>query len=244
MPEPQDQRRTSSNPGDTATERGGRGRGTAIAATAAATAAIAGTALFLDRPAIVWIREEWQIAPLQDAAQYLTEVGRSTWTFGLCALAVAVGWWIRRPRLAGGGLLIALCVAASGAMAAVLKFFVGRARPQLFDEHGHFAMSPFSIDHAWNSFPSGHSTTAAAIAGVLWVMDPPRRWLWLIAGVAVAATRVVIGAHHPSDMLAGFLLGWTIAVSLARTAPNWWPATWSQIACPIGRKTSPSPDAN
>ncbi len=66
----------------------------------------------------------------------------------------------------------------------------------------------------------------------------------MISGVAIAATRVVIGAHHPSDMLAGFLLGWTIAVSLARTAPNWWPATWSRIACPIGRKTSPSPDAN
>jgi undecaprenyl-diphosphatase len=62
------------------------------------------------------------------------------------------------------------------------------------------------------SFPSGHAAGAAVLATVLFLLCA-RRWRFLIvtgAGpltLAVAASRVVLGVHYPSDVVAGLALG-------------------------------------
>ncbi|HET6949077.1 MAG TPA: phosphatase PAP2 family protein [Acidimicrobiales bacterium] len=68
------------------------------------------------------------------------------------------------------------------------------------------------------SFPSGHASSAFTAAGVLSENDP----LWpLYYGIAavVASSRVYVKIHHPSDVVAGALLG----VALARVARRAWP---------------------
>lgn len=62
------------------------------------------------------------------------------------------------------------------------------------------------------SFPSGHATTAFAIASVvvLATWGTPRRWIggWFALWAAlVGVSRVYVGVHYPSDMLAGAFLG-------------------------------------
>jgi membrane-associated phospholipid phosphatase len=55
--------------------------------------------------------------------------------------------------------------------------------------------------------PSGHSTTAFAAAvalGALWPRARPLLWLY---AVVIAASRVIIYAHYPSDVIAGACLG-------------------------------------
>lgn len=62
-----------------------------------------------------------------------------------------------------------------------------------------------------SSMPSDHATVAGAIAIGLFLTH--RRWGWAAigAGVLMAFTRVYIGAHYPSDVLVGLLLGGAVA---------------------------------
>ena len=65
-----------------------------------------------------------------------------------------------------------------------------------------------------HSFPSGHVATAMAVYGgtallVSWLAPRTRPWVWLLLliPVFVALARLYQGAHHPTDVLAGLLLG-------------------------------------
>ena len=70
------------------------------------------------------------------------------------------------------------------------------------------------------SMPSGHSVTAMAMVALLCLAVPPGRPAWrvllLVAGALMAASRVVVGAHWPADVLVGSGLGLlSVALCLA-----------------------------
>ena len=194
--------------------------------------AVAALILLADGGVAQWIEDEIRGTPLFDAANWWTEIGRSNWTFIAAGVALVIGLIWKRRRLAGGALLLAATVGASGILTNLVKVLVGRARPKLLAEEGSLAFAPFSVGYDWNSFPSGHATTALAIAGTFWVIDPSRRWLWLALGISVAATRVLLNAHYAGDILAGGVLGWCVAVLLTRTSPRWWPTGLRRFAEP------------
>ncbi|HEX5010753.1 MAG TPA: phospholipid carrier-dependent glycosyltransferase, partial [Planctomycetota bacterium] len=83
------------------------------------------------------------------------------------------------------------------------------------------------LPRAWGRFPSGHAAGAFCVAGLLACASRRLRWpALLVAGVAAGA-RVIQGAHLPSDVFAGALLGLLVAgvtarrhaAALAREAP-------------------------
>lgn len=96
-------------------------------------------------------------------------------------------------------------VAVAGAHAAnvVVKRLVRRARPDLED------LPALAAVLSGHSFPSAHacSSAAAAVAFGRLVPAPPL----VAAAVAMAASRVVVGVHYPSDVTAGALLGTAVA---------------------------------
>lgn len=105
-------------------------------------------------------------------------------------------------------------VAVPGLTAALFKRLFGRARPVHIDELGTLYFEPGSfLDYSLQGFPSGHATSAFAFATVLAILAG---WRWGIVffGVAamIAISRIVVGAHYLSDVLAGGLLGTTGAV--------------------------------
>jgi membrane-associated phospholipid phosphatase len=89
----------------------------------------------------------------------------------------------------------------------VLKWAVGRGRPFVGGEANAFNFSHFATSEAYASFPSGHAITGFALAFAVSALWPQTRLVMLVYAVVIAATRLVLLAHHPSDVVAGALIG-------------------------------------
>jgi undecaprenyl-diphosphatase len=167
-----------------------------------------------DRPVLRFLaahRQPWSIT----AAQVITDVGSPVGAAVTAALVGVVLAWLRRSWLP----LLVLALAAGGiaVINKVVKQLVSRARPTataaVVGEHGF-------------SFPSGHAIGTT----VVWLLSA---WLisrgligrfavriavWMMASlivVAVGTTRVFLGVHYPSDVLAAWALGAAWAVTIA-----------------------------
>ena len=86
----------------------------------------------------------------------------------------------------------------------------GTLRPRPFEVHAHIAAGAVPLDRF--SFPSGHTLHAVAFTLVAAAYYPELAWLLAPLTLVVAASRVVLGLHYPSDVLAGGALGALIAV--------------------------------
>ncbi|MEW2633882.1 phosphatase PAP2 family protein [Streptomyces sp. NPDC048389] len=150
------------------------------------------------------------------------------WTMRLLLAGAVVWLWQRRQRLIA---LWAACTsAAEWALRSVLRWAVGRDRPEW----------ERPVDSAeFAAMPSGHAMTAAATCVLLlWLARAtglptgPVRLGTVLAVAAVAAacfTRIFLGVHWLTDTLAGTLLGTALAAGAA--------ATWSTVS-PCSRKAA------
>jgi membrane-associated phospholipid phosphatase len=98
-------------------------------------------------------------------------------------------------------------VAVPNLVTEVLKYSIGRGRPFVGGEANAFHFSHFAGNPAYYSFPSGHATTAFALAFAVSVVWPQARLAMAVYAIIIAATRLVLVAHHPSDVVAGALVG-------------------------------------
>ncbi|TPN38870.1 phosphatase PAP2 family protein [Mesorhizobium sp. B2-3-3] len=108
--------------------------------------------------------------------------------------------------------LVLASVGLSGLLVNVLKYAIGRARPLYFEDFGVLALHPFAFDARFAGFPSGHATTMGAVFGILLLLFPRRWYIALAVTACIASTRVFVGAHYPSDTVAGFGLGCAFAL--------------------------------
>ncbi len=132
---------------------------------------------------------------------------------------------VSRLEFGSGAVAIIVAVAGAAGLYTIVKPVVGEARPPATVWIGHF-------DGA--AFPSGHVTQAVAFYGVLALVLSvrlslrARAFLWTGAGfiaAAVGASRIYLGAHWLTDVLAGYALGvaWialVMAVSLVLAPPG------------------------
>ncbi|MFN8109482.1 MAG: phosphatase PAP2 family protein [Thermoleophilia bacterium] len=124
----------------------------------------------------------------------------------ILGLLVAVVELLRRPNPWVLGYL-AVAPAGASAVCTAIKDLTHRVRPTVSAEAAHLGPS----------FPSGHSATAAAFYGAVALVlargtGTGERGAWAAAACAIAAgvacTRVLLGVHWTSDVLAGLALGW------------------------------------
>jgi membrane-associated phospholipid phosphatase len=154
----------------------------------------------------------------------ISDFGRSgwlLWPIGLVLLALAA---LMRPAIGRVTNLVAativvrlgfifLAIGIPGLVVAIVKRLIGRVRPS---DLGPFHYVPFAWRPDYASFPSGHSTAAFAAAvavGAVWERARPAMWLY---AVLIAASRVCVAAHYPSDVLAGAFVGISSALVIRR----------------------------
>lgn len=169
----------------------------------------------------VFIRSMWQNQPLpidswwhdllaahrnalaDASARFLNVVG-GTWSMAaVTALLIAVLLLRRRWREA---LRIGATVAVASGACTALKLLIARPRPL-----------DGIVDAGSDSFPSGHTTTAAALTVAI-ALAFPHVWSWALAAVWVpvmAVSRTYLLVHWATDVLAAAVLGASVALIVA-----------------------------
>jgi membrane-associated phospholipid phosphatase len=190
---------------------------------AVAIAALVVIMVVVDVPAIRWARQ----APawLVGLFEFATDLGLSGWFLIPLAIGLLVIAFIDAPPLTRMSQIVLASIAARmgflflaigvpGLVVTIAKRLIGRARPGPAGEDVFlYKLFLWRADYA--SFPSGHATTAFAAAvafGVLWPRLRPLFWAYAIV---VALSRVMVTAHHPSDVVAGAIAG-TVGALLVR----------------------------
>ena len=167
----------------------------------------------------VWVSQSLQGWPDMWRAPFafITDFGLSDWVLiptlivfvaAVIALRLPIGRYRRATYELGlVASFVFIGVGLPGLVANLLKRSFGRARPEEFIETGAFRFQHFLNDASFQSFPSGHATTAIATAFVVGFMAPRFFRLILLMAVMTGISRIVIGMHYPTDVVAGFVVG-------------------------------------
>jgi undecaprenyl-diphosphatase len=128
-------------------------------------------------------------------------------------------WFFSRP---GGDRKWKLACAsgfASAALAYAVAFLIHHvwARPRPYVTH--------HISHPWSnvtdpSFPSDHASVSYAIAFAVLAFDPIAGAIFLVVATIIAVGRLFIGAHYPSDVAMGLIIGLLAAGVVVRLLPG------------------------
>jgi membrane-associated phospholipid phosphatase len=174
---------------------------------------------------LMYALDAWEIAQMPTRGtpalwwvRILTDFGKDGYVLGaLAALLIVIAVaapairGIQRSLLLGLGTrlqFVFFAVLFPVLVGEVIKWVVGRGRPFVGGAEANvFNFSHFAGTQAYSSFPSGHSITAAALAFGVAAVWPRARGVVIVYAVIILATRLVLLAHHPSDVVAGALLG-------------------------------------
>ena len=180
-----------------------------------------------DEQALVWIAQHVRNGLLDPFMKIYTQLGNT----GLLFIVLGLVLLLFKPTRKAG--FSALCAMLIGLVVVnfTIKPLVARERPWLVIEN--FVNLVPEKDP--NSFPSGHTNAAFAFALAL-CMSAPKRWMKITAvcmAVVMGLSRLYVGVHFPSDVLAGALIG-----ALCGLAGAWVIKTvWERLG-PRLRKTS------
>jgi membrane-associated phospholipid phosphatase len=196
-------------------EAAARTRRQAIWLLAVGAVAVAGLMVFVDA---------WEIGlmPARGAAnlwpaRILTDFAKDAYVLGGLLLALVTvalvvplsrenlrSRWLRAGTQIEYLLLAVLIPVLAGE---IIKWVVGRGRPFVGGKADAFNFIPFNGTEAHFSLPSAHSITAFALAFAVSALWPRTRIVMAVYAIMILCSRLLLLAHHPSDVAAGAVIG-------------------------------------
>lgn len=143
------------------------------------------------------------------AAAFFAHSGDSWfWVGGLLIVWLATkGIWHSIAALLAGSIVFQACFVLA------IKFLIRRRRPE-----GDWGEIYRKTDP--HSFPSGHAVRACMLAVMAWGLGLyPLCWILAIWAPLVSLARVALGVHYLVDVVAGWILGFLIAIALLQLYP-------------------------
>ncbi|MGI4788714.1 MAG: phosphatase PAP2 family protein [Janthinobacterium lividum] len=186
-----------------------------------------------DRNILYWMyhhRAHW----LTQTAKALARMGSPPVIAGVALVSAVVGMFWHKVR--GAAWTMPIAIIGSGIIIQCVKLFIKRPRPSFF--------APLLHESGF-SFPSGHSLIAMVVYGLLgyfvfhlfrnsWVKMAVRIITVLVV-VAIGVSRVYVGVHYPTDVLAGWTAGipWLMAcIWLHEVLARRWPSSGEPVLTP------------
>ncbi len=171
---------------------------------------VEGESRAFDRAVLLWIDATvpgWLDGPMRA----VTALGYYSVVLPLLAV-ISLAFYLRGWRLSA--VMLVISTAGGILLTTVLKEVFRRSRPEIVDS-GYTA--------GFYSFPSGHATVAVGFYGALalilaYHLRGPARWAVVLLGTAlvllIGFSRLYLGVHYPTDVLAGFLAAplWLVSV--------------------------------
>lgn len=180
-------------------------------------AAVLGTGVFLYSvdPEINHWSQEHQNSSLEKTASFFSTFGQGTFLGGLSAVLYISGELADNQRIRKTALMSLESLGTSAVIVLSIKFITGRARPQSGQSRDTYR--PFSTAANFSSFPSGHSSSAFAVATVI-ASESSSLFIdalsYFLASMA-ALSRVQNNKHWASDVFIGSSIGYFVGKKIS-----------------------------
>lgn len=165
--------------------------------------------LNLDASILLWIQEHLRTPGLTVFFKQITRLGNAGIFWILLSICLLL---FTKTRKTGGMAIVSLAISFV-INNLFLKNVVARTRPYEVVE-GLNRLIEKQVDY---SFPSGHTASSFAVAMILYLELPKKYGIpLLILAVLISFSRLYLGVHYPSDVLAGAVSGILIALAVHR----------------------------
>lgn len=171
--------------------------------------------LFVDVPTIGAMprrgaASQWPVRILTDFARpgYVLQTTGALVLIIVFVVPLLQGVWRSLATALGARIsFIFMAVAVPNLVTECLKGFIGRGRPFVGGAANAFNYSPLTWSEQFASLPSSHAVTGFALAFAVSAVWPRTRYIMAFYALLMALSRIVLLAHHPSDVVAGALVG-------------------------------------
>jgi membrane-associated phospholipid phosphatase len=156
---------------------------------------------------------------LKDFFKQITVLGDSKWYFVSSFFVIICCYFLKKTNYYHNhkniinvcnnfSIFLGLSLIAAGLITQLLKHIVGRPRPAYTSFDGGLEFNFFYLNSNFHSFPSGHASTIFVVALVTSFLLPKLKYFFISLAGVIAFSRIVVGAHFFTDVLAGITVSY------------------------------------